>query len=216
MKYAMTMDGKTATVTGKSQWITGEEARRLVHQDRHRYSAIMVGVGTVLADDPLLTCRLKDGRNPLRIVCDTSMRTPLHARLVTTGAQVSTFLATAVTDVQRHRPYLDAGCEIAVLPQKDGKVDLNCLMSLLGERGVDSILLEGGGNLNWSALESGIVNLVQAYVAPSLLGGRGRTPVEGPGAGWPGEAFRLGRPRITAVGEDLLLESEVIQCSQES
>ncbi len=216
MKYAMTMDGKIATRTGESQWITGEKARRRVHEDRHRYSAIMVGVGTVLADDPMLTCRLENSRNPLRIICDTGLRTPLQARTVSTTDTASTLIATAITDTNRHQPYLDAGCEIMVLPQKDNHIDLNCLMQRLGEKQIDSLLLEGGGTLNWSSLQSGIVNKVQAYVAPKLFGGSGKTPVAGLGVDHPEGAFLLSKPIITQVGKDILLESEVIWCLQES
>lgn len=216
MKYAMTMDGKIATYTGRSQWITGPAARHRVHEDRHRYSAIMVGVGTVLADDPMLTCRLENSRNPLRIICDTGLRTPLQAKIVITNHIAPTLIATAITDTNRHQPYLDAGCGIMVLPQKDNHIDLNSLMQSLGEKQIDSLLLEGGGTLNWSALQSGIVNKVQAYIAPKLFGGSGKTPVEGLGIDHPDRAFLLGKPVITLVGEDILLESEVIRCLQES
>ncbi len=216
MKYAMTLDGKIATHTGKSQWITGEAARKRVHEDRHRYSSIMVGVGTVLADDPLLTCRLENGRNPLRIVCDTHLKTPLSAKLVTTAGIAATLLATTNTDPEKHRPYLDAGCDILVLPQKEGHIDLNCLMTALGERKIDSVVLEGGGMLNWSALQCGIVNKVQAYIAPKLFGGCGKTPVMGFGIDSPDQAFHLSKPAISWFEEDILLESEVIKCSQES
>lgn len=216
MKYAMTMDGKIATRTGKSRWITGAAARQRVHEDRHRYSAIMVGVGTVIADDPMLTCRLENGRNPLRIICDTSLRTPLQAKVVTTSDIAPTLIATAITDTNRHQPYLEAGCEVMVIPQKDNHIDLNSLMKKLGEKQIDSLLLEGGGTLNWSALQSGIVNKVQAYIAPKLFGGSGKTPVEGLGIDHPEGAFLLSKPFITQVGEDILLESEVIWCLQES
>lgn len=216
MKYAMTMDGKIATRTGKSQWITGENARLRVHEDRHRYSAIMVGVGTVLADNPMLTCRLENGRNPLRIICDTGLKTPLQAKVVTTADIAPTLIVTDVTDANRHQPYLDAGCEIMVVPQKDNHIDLNSLMQRLGERQIDSLLLEGGGTLNWSALQSGIVNKVQAYIAPKLFGGNGKTPVEGLGVDSPSGAFLLSAPVITQVGDDILFESEVIQCLQGS
>lgn len=210
MKYAMTLDGKIATHTGKSKWITGEAARRHVHEDRHRYSAIMVGVGSVLADDSLLTCRMENGRNPLRIVCDTNLRTPLQARIVKSANLAGTLLATAVEDPEKHRPYLEEGCDVIALPEKDGHIDLNFLMQALGKRNIDSVLLEGGGTLNWSALQSGIVNKIQAYIAPKLFGGSGKTPVAGLGVDLPNEAFRLTQPIITLVGEDILLESEVI------
>ena len=98
MKYAMTLDGKIATRTGASRWITGEAARRRVHQDRHRYRGILAGVGTVLADDPLLTCRMEGGRNPVRVICDTHLRTPLDSRIVRTAGEVETILATCETD----------------------------------------------------------------------------------------------------------------------
>lgn len=216
MKYAMTMDGKIATRTGKSRWITGPDARRRVHEDRRRYSAIMVGVGTVLTDDPMLTCRLDHSRNPLRIICDTDLRTPTGANVVTTAHTVPTLIATAVTDAARHRPYVELGCEIVTLPRTDRHINLNRLMKKLGEKEIDSILLEGGGTLNWSALKSGIVNKVQAYVAPKLFGGSAGTPVAGYGVDAPEQAVRLGRPVITLVGDDILLESEVIACLQES
>lgn len=218
-KYAMTLDGKIATRTGASQWITGEKAREQVHRDRNRYTAIMVGVGTVLADDPLLTCRMPGGRDPIRIVCDSRLSTPPSARLVqTASSSLTTILATCCTDPARHQPYLDAGCEIVVVrPDADGQVDLTDLMQQLGARGIDSILLEGGGTLGWSALRAGIVHRVQAYIAPKLFGGvHAKSPVQGLGVAHPDEAIRLTPPRITHLGDDLLLESEVLSCLQES
>lgn len=214
LKYAMTMDGKISTYTGKSRWITGSIARRHVHESRNRYSAIMVGVGTVLEDDPMLTCRMENGRNPLRVVCDTRLRTPLTTKLVTTTDLAGTIIATSETDEQRHLPYLRAGCELEVVPEQDGHLDLKILMKRLGERKIDSVLLEGGGMINWSALQSGIVCKVQAYIAPKLFGGNGKTPVAGTGIALPEDAFHLKPPHITVLGEDLLLESEVATCLQ--
>ncbi|MFT3877502.1 MAG: bifunctional diaminohydroxyphosphoribosylaminopyrimidine deaminase/5-amino-6-(5-phosphoribosylamino)uracil reductase RibD [Propioniciclava sp.] len=216
MKYAMTMDGKIATASGLSRWITGEAARLQVHQDRLRHSAIMVGVGTVLADDPLLTCRIEGGRNPLRVVCDTHLRTPETAAVVATSGDVPTVIATAVADADRHRPYRAAGCGVMVVPRDGDHIDLAALMRALGEREVDSLLLEGGGTLNWSALRSGVVHRVQAYVAPKIFGGRAMTPVGGAGVAEPGAAVRLGPPAISRLGDDLLLDSEVLACSPES
>lgn len=216
MKYAMTLDGKIATKTGASQWITGEIARRRVHEDRNRYSAIMAGVGTVLADNPQLTCRIKGGRNPVRIICDTHLRTPLTAQVVTTANSVPTILATSEPDPACHQPYLDTGCQVVTVPQRDGHLDLNALMEALGAQNIDSILLEGGGTLNWTALQSGIVQKVQAYVAPKLFGGTAKNPVMGLGVELPDQAVQLTSPTVTRLGEDLLLESEVIPCSPES
>lgn len=212
MKYAMTADGKIAAHTGASRWITGEAARAHVQRQRHRFSAIMVGSGTVLADDPLLTCRMPGGKNPVRIVCDSRLRTPLTARVVSTCDQAQTILATCVREHARHAPYIQAGCRVLCVPESDGHLNLNALMHMLGEAGIDSVLLEGGGTLNWAALKGGIVHRVQAYIAPKLLGGRdAKTPVEGEGLPLPGKAFRLKTTGITTLGEDILIESEVIK-----
>lgn len=210
MKYAMTMDGKIATRTGDSRWITGEAARQRVHQDRHRYSAIMAGVGTVLADDPLLTCRMEGGKNPVRIICDSHLRTPPDSRIVRTAREVPTILAAAVPPPECRNALEDAGCQVWDLPGPEGRVDLNALMDRLGARGIDSVLLEGGGELNWAALHSGIVQKVQAYIAPKLFGGTAaKSPIAGLGVETPAQAVRLVRTTVTQIGEDFLLESEV-------
>ncbi len=215
MKYAMTMDGKIATRTGASQWITGEATRNRVHEDRNRYMAIMVGVGTVIADDPSLTCRLEQGgRNPIRIVCDSTLRTPLSAQVVTTAHEIPTIIATCNANTEAAAPYKQAGCDVLVVGAREGRVDLRELMNALGQRGVDGILLEGGGELNWAALQSGIVNKVQAYIAPKLFGGADApSPVRGLGVETPDGAIQLERPRVITIEDDILLESEVKACS---
>lgn len=210
MKYAMTLDGKIGTRTGASQWITGEEARQQVHRDRHRYAAIMAGVGTVLADDPLLTCRMEGGRTPVRVICDTHLRTPMDSKIVRTVREVPTILAASEAAADRAAPYRDAGCQVWALPEKDGHVDLTALMERLGAAEIDSVLLEGGGTLNWAALESGIVQRVQAYIAPKLFGGAAaKSPVAGLGVETPAQAVKLKNITVTQIGEDFLLEGEV-------
>ncbi len=217
MKYAMTMDGKIAAYTGKSQWITGEAARHRVQEDRHRYAAIMCGLGTVLADNPQLTCRLPEGKNPLRIVCDTQLRIPLTCRIAETAKEVPTLLATCCKDPERQELYRNAGFRLAVLEEKDGHPDLKALMGYLGKEGIDSVLLEGGAAMNWSALQQGIVNKVQTYIAPKLFGGVGaKSPIGGLGAEDPDHGFFLTDTEISRIGDDILLESRVIpRCSQE-
>lgn len=211
MKYAMTMDGKIATYSGKSKWITGESARLQVQKDRHNYSGIMVGVSTILTDNPMLTCRLNGCKSPHRIICDTSLRTPLTAHVVQTANQYKTILATCCTDESKIKPYEDAGCQVLTVSQKEERVDLKELMILLGKMNVDSILLEGGSTLNWSALTSKIVNKVQVYAAPKLFGGiNAKSPIGGIGMESPDKAFSLSPPRITVLGDDILLESEVL------
>lgn len=210
MKYAMTLDGKIATATGASRWITGEAARERVHLDRSRYAAIMVGVGTVLADDPLLTCRMEGGRNPVRIVCDSRLRTPPDSRLVRTAKEVPTILAVTKRGAERSGIYEAAGCRVQVLPERNGHVDLTALMERLGAEEIDSVLLEGGGSLNWAALEARLVQRVQAYVAPKIFGGAdARSPVRGTGVELPDQCAQLENITVTRLGADFLLEGEV-------
>ena len=210
MKYAMTMDGKIACHTGESKWITGEGARMNVQRDRLKYAAIMVGVGTVLADDPMLTCRLENGRDPVRVICDSHLRTPFESNIVKTAKDVRTIIATLENDEEKIKPYSDCGCCVLTLDESNGHVDLNELMSRLYEMRIDSVLLEGGGELNWSALKAGIVNKVQTYIAPKVFGGiNAKSPVGGIGADIPSDAFMLETVSVRNIGEDILIESRV-------
>lgn len=210
MKYAMTLDGKIAAYTGESKWVTGEKAREHVQLQRHINSGIMVGVGTVLADDPLLTCRMSGGKNPVRIICDSQLRTPLTSQIVKTAGEISTILATCCCDETAHQPYVKAGCRILTVGQKNGRVDLTELMKRLGSEKIDSILLEGGGTLNWSAVESGIVQKVQTYIASKVFGGSSaKTPVEGQGFPSPAESVKIINSTIIRLGDDFLIEGEV-------
>ena len=213
MKYAMTADGKIATAAGESRWITGPEAREHVHQTRHEHSGILVGVGTVLMDDPMLDCRIPGGRSGTRIVCDSRLRIPEDSRLVLTARENPLILATASDDpglAEKGRRLMEAGCKILMVPGADGRVDLVRLMKEVAQMGIDSILLEGGGALNETALASGVVNRVQVYIAPKIVGGESaRSPVEGAGAPSLGEAYRLRREKLEVIGEDVFIEYEV-------
>lgn len=216
MKYAMTMDGKIATYTKQSKWITDDKARTHVQATRHAHSAIMVGVNTVLQDDPLLTCRLEHSKNPIRIICDTNLRTPLHANIVETANDVRTILATCEQSSLKHNPFKEKGCEILLVGKKNGQINLIELMERLGKMRIDSILLEGGGTLNWSALQQQIVDCIQTYIAPKIFGGDlALTPIEGKGVTTPKDAFLLKSLNMQMIGTDYLIESEVIYpCSQ--
>ncbi len=215
VKYAMTMDGKIACYTGASKWITGEEARHHVHMLRGRYSAILTGVGTVIADDPLLTCRIPEGRNPVRVIADTFLRTPLESQIVRTAGDISTIIATSSDDTSRIRQYTDSGCRVLQLPSNEGHISLKALVSKLGEEGIDSILAECGGTLAWSLFREVLVNKVYAYIAPKIFGGaKALTPVGGQGVGDPASSFILKNSRIRQFGPDFMIESEVEQCSQ--
>lgn len=217
MKYAMTMDGKIATASGKSQWITGETARMCVQKTRLEYQAIMVGSETVRKDDPLLTCRIANGKDPVRIICDTSLRTSTNSQIVKTARQVRTIFATCETNREKIELYQKAGCEVLVVSKKNGKIDLKELVQKIGALGIDSILLEGGGTLNASALEAQIVDRVQTYIAPKIFGGTGIGPVGGMGVDEPADAYQLVNSRLKQIGEDFLIESDVkYKCLQES
>ncbi|HAN20880.1 MAG: riboflavin biosynthesis protein RibD [Clostridiales bacterium GWF2_36_10] len=212
MKYAMTIDGKISTYTGWSRWITGEKAREHVHQSRHRYTAIMIGVNTVISDDPLLTCRLQNGKNPVRIICDTNLRTPLNSKIIKTANDISTYIATACTDVEKQKQFINFGCKLLIIPKKEEHIDLNVLMLRLGEQNIDSVLLEGGSTINYSALQAGIVKKVQCYIAPKIFGGNtAKTPVGGLGIELPDNAFLLKDKQIIFLDDDILIEGEVIQ-----
>ena len=217
MKYAMTADGKIATDTGKSKWITCEESRKEVHVLRNKLMGIMVGVSTVIADDPMLNCRLETPhRDPVRIICDTNLRTPLDSKVVQTAENLKTIIATSSEDKEKLSEYEKRGCEIVNVPMRSEGIDLNVLMDKLGERGIDGILLEGGGTLNSSALKAQIVDEVHTYIAPKVFGGMGKSPVTGLGIDELDDAIELCITDISRVGKDLLIESEVkYKCSQE-
>jgi diaminohydroxyphosphoribosylaminopyrimidine deaminase/5-amino-6-(5-phosphoribosylamino)uracil reductase len=215
LKYAMTMDGKVATRTGASRWITGEEARLNVHRDRSRYAAIMVGRGTVDADDPMLTSRIEGGHNPIRVICDSTLSIGLDKQVVRTALEVPTIIATCNADPEAAAPYEAAGCEVLVVPGGP-RVDMLALVRELGARKIDSIYVEGGPTLAWAALEAGIVNRVHTYIAPKLFGGADAPgPIRGLGVELPAECVRLVNTTMRQLGDDFLLESEVAPCSPE-
>jgi len=209
MKYAMTMDGKIACYTGESKWVTSEKAREHVQSLRNRYRGIMVGIGTVLADDPMLNCRLPGGRSPVRIICDSRLRTPVDSQVVQTAHEYETIIATCVQDPDPMKPYRDRGVTVLPVTADSGSmVDLKQLLRELADRRIDSILLEGGAGLNWSMLSQGLVQKVYTYLAPKLFGGEtAKSPVGGQGYPDPGAAALLETTRVTSLGDDLLIES---------
>lgn len=205
LKTAMSLDGKIAAVTGKSKWITGEEAREDVHRLRNRYAGIMTGVSTVIKDDPQLTCRLTGGKNPKRIILDSRLRIPLHSKVLQDQVNNQTILATTEqADPEARRRLEDAGVKVLVLHEKDQRVDLQDLMVRLGAMGIDSILLEGGAELNAAAVEQGILQKYIAYTAPMILGGgSSRTPVGGMGVQSPDQAQSLTFESVEQIGKDM-------------
>lgn len=171
LKSASTLDGKIATRTGDSKWISNGQAREIVHTLRHRHQGIMVGVNTVIADNPSLTTRMQvPGLHPIRIVIDSSLRIPLDSAVVSDGLAQTIVVTTASADPAKQAALLEAGVQIVV--SGDGpRVDLQAAMTALGELEIGSILLEGGGTLNGAMLESGLVDRVILFFAPKLVGG---------------------------------------------
>ncbi len=216
LKSAVSLDGKTATVTGDSQWISGPASRLHVHRVRDRVDAILVGIGTVLQDDPRLTTRLPEGgRSPLRVVVDSCLRIPETAKLVKGLAEAATLIATtsraSSEKVERLRRQ---GVEILVADGPDGRVDLAQLLLQLGQRGIQHLLLEGGAGLNNAMLQAGLIDRVMVFVAPKLVGGDdGFGIFAGAGVRCLGEALTLADVRSCRFDDDILIEGEVVRCS---
>ncbi len=209
MKYAMTMDGKIATYTGDSKWVTGEVARHHVHELRKRYSAIMVGIGTVLVDNPMLNCRIEEGVDPLRVICDSNLRIPLDSRIVATAKEVPTLVAYAEGNEEKEKQLAQAGVDLIRI-NEGGRVDFVKLMKKLGERGIDSALVEGGGTFHGTVLKSGLVKRIYCYMAPKLIGGKeAKSPVEGDGFSLMREAMEITDTQIIKLGEDICITGRV-------
>lgn len=210
MKSAITLDGKTATRTGDSKWITGEESRLEVHRLRNRLDAIMVGVGTILADDPQLTCRLPGGRDPVRVIVDSQARTPPKASLLGSESPAPTIIAvTAKAPAKRVKALVEAGAEIAPFEAgPDGRVSLPHLMKFLAARDLTSVLLEGGNSLNATVVEAGLVHKAWFFVAPKTIGGREAPgPIGGQGGKKMSEARLWRFTDLRRFGDDLLIEA---------
>lgn len=211
LKTAMSLDGKIATATGQSQWISCPESLHETHRLRDIYDGILVGINTALADDPSLTTRLPEyqGRNPVRILVDSKARLPLDSKLARDKAARTIVAVSAQAPAERVEALKAAGVEIIVAG--DGhQVDLTDMMQQLGAMNITSILVEGGGSINFSLLEQGLADRVYAFVAPKLIGGRNAlTPVEGEGFGNLSDAVELEHVETRQIGRDILLTGRV-------
>lgn len=229
LKAAMSLDGKIATNTGESKWITGELARAHGHSIRGNVKAIMVGIGTVLADDPMLTCRVGENSNtnPIRIIIDKHLKIPLDSKLVKTATKTPLWVVCAETepslnsksniqtntDDKAKQAILEAnGVVLLRLPlQANGQIDLKALMHILAEKQIDSLLIEGGGSLNDSALAAGIVSEVNFYIAPMIIGGEtAKNAIAGKGRSTLDMASRLKQFKMEPLGDDWLITAKVI------
>ncbi len=207
VKFAASLDGKIATAEGHSKWITGETARRRAHQLRAVCDAVMVGIETVLKDDPLLTARDEEtrrARQPVRVVVDSRGRLPVGARLLREPG--STLVVVARATKSRRQELERSGAEVLQLPAEDGRVDIRALLQVLGQREITSLLAEGGGTLLGTLFDLGLVDKVVAFIAPRIIGGlNAPTPVEGIGIRELAQAILLSRLSVERVGDDIMV-----------
>jgi len=201
-KFAMSLDGKIATRTGNSKWISGEESRGFVHDLRREADAIVVGVDTILSDDPRLTARTGDEIDKLKVIIDSHGRTPLTAKALGEATIIATVAPLAG---ERKAGFESAGAEVLELPPDDGRVDLSALLPELGQRGVTTALVEGGGKLLGTFFDLGLVDMVYVFIAPIIIGGEEAPTIAGRGVDAVAEALKLKRSKIQRIGEDLLV-----------
>lgn len=201
LKLAQTLDGRIATCTGDSKWITSTESRRRVHRLRAEVDAVLVGINTVLADDPMLTVRLAEGDDPLRIVLDSSLRMPITAKVLSGGRTV--VVARDDSDPARVRALQERDADVWTVPAPNGRPDLAAVMAEAGDREIISVLIEGGAEIAASALQAGIVDRLMVFVAPKILGS-GRSSVSDLGISRIAESVRLRDVEVERIGEDVL------------
>ena len=211
LKIAQTLDGRIATATGESKWITGRKAREEGHRLRDGNDAIIVGINTVLKDDPSLTARIPKGRDPVRVVIDSSLRIPLNAKVITQRSSARTIVATLPsapgTKVLKLKR---AGAEVLLLKSSGGRVDLKDLVRKLGAMDLMSVLIEGGAEINASAVKAGIVDKVVMFIAPMIMSGRNSLcSVGGPSPAKLSHAIRLIGITSRFVGQDLMIEGYI-------
>ncbi len=207
-KFAMTLDGKIATHNGHSKWITSEEARLQVHKLRHEVDGILVGVGTVLADNPSLTTRLphREGKNPIRIILDSELKTPLNANVLNTTEAQTIIVSAKEVDAQKVKQLTEKGVKILAVARNEQGLDLNEMLDELYKMGITDLLVEGGAEINASFLRAGLLNKVLVYLAPKLLGGhRSKTPFAGVDIDSIDEALQLEFDSIEQIGSDICI-----------
>src|SRR5712692_5425622 len=212
VKFAQSIDGRIATATGESHWITGPGARRFAHKLRREHDAVMVGIGTVLSDDPQLTLRLVKGRDPLRIIVDGGLRTPLTARVLADGAARHTLIVTSESaDVRRATEIERLGSEVLRLPRSsndDSGVNLNRLFEELGRRGIASVLVEGGKGIITSLLAERVADRLVAIIAPKILG-QGTEAIGDLGITRLNEAITFSSVKTRKLGPDIVFDGRL-------
>lgn len=208
IKIAQSLDGKIATETGDSKWITSEDSRRYVHALRSSVDAVMVGVNTVVKDDPLLISRISKGRQPMRIIVDGRSKTPLNARIFSRVKESPLAIVTIKSSFKTMR-YESQGAEVLMAKGKDDRIDLKDLLRILAKRGISHILVEGGGELIASLIEESLADRFLFFIAPKIIGGRGAiSAVGGNGISKIKDAIMLKNMSIKKFAKDILIEAE--------
>jgi diaminohydroxyphosphoribosylaminopyrimidine deaminase/5-amino-6-(5-phosphoribosylamino)uracil reductase len=210
LKLAASLDGRIATASGESRWITGEDSRRFVHRLRAAHDAVLVGAATVIHDDPALTCRVSGGRNPLRVVLDGRLRVPLRAQVLTNTGAAATLVCTGRgAPVSRVRRMQQHGVEVLRLPDRAGIINMKHLMRALGRRGIMSVLIEGGATVAAAAITADVVDRVLIFYASRLIGGDGRPMLAPLGIRRLAEAPRLQHLQVKRFAADVLVATEM-------
>lgn len=209
LKLAASLDGRIATATGESRWITGEPARRMVQKWRNEVDAVMVGAGTVRADDPALTCRRPGGRDPLRILVSGRLRIPSTARVLTNDAASGTLIVTVSHPSRKIDTLKRRGVRTLELPGRNGTLPLRHLFETLGREGILSVMIEGGATLAAAALRERLVDRLLLFLAPKLIGGDGRALIGSLGVRKMSDVLELPTTRVTRVGADILVRTEL-------
>jgi len=215
LKLAMTLDGRIATAGGDSRWVTSAQARELVHRMRSESDAILVGAGTVIADNPRLTSRIEGGHDPLRVIVDGRLRVSPSALVFRQRSAAGAILATSRRNAARaQRRYGSTRVEVIAVPEKTGPGKIGALsmaglMTELGKRGINRVMIEGGALTAGSALQEGVVDRLAVFIAPKILGG-GLPGVEGIATRQMRDAIGLSELAVRKIGDDLLVEAEVV------
>lgn len=222
LKTAMTLDGKIATYTGDSKWITNEKSRKLVHKLRSEMMGIVAGIGTVKTDDPMLNCRLEiqqptansqqpNFHQPIRIIVDTKASISTESQIVKTAKEYKTILVHTKSASHDNIEKLHSlNVETLICEEKDNHVDINDLMTKLGQKGIDSLLLEGGSCLNAAFLQAGCVDEVYAFIAPKIIGGEhSKSPIGGKGIELMKDAITFNKVEIEQIENDILIKGKI-------
>ncbi len=211
-KWAMTLDGRIATRSGDSRWISSEASRALAHELRAASDAILVGIGTVLQDDPALTVRgVAGARSPRRVILDSTLRVPLDARALARDGTPVLVATTERADASARHALQAAGVEVLTVRATDGRVDLPELLGDLARRGVMSLLVEGGSAVLGGFADAGLIDKVVAFVGPAIVGGPAPSPVGGRGVDLLAHAWRLGRIGVRQIGDDAVIEGYILR-----